>query len=77
MAGVAAPVNVVGPHCEFETRNPKFETISNAKNQKVPNKPVSDFVIGILIFGFVSVRGAAFELRISDFIFLASWRETL
>jgi hypothetical protein len=41
------------------------------KKEKVPNKPVSDFVIGIQVFGFVS----DFDIRISDFLLLASWRD--
>ena len=39
-----------------------------AKNQEISNKPVSDFVIGIYIFGFVS----DFDIRISDLVF---WRD--
>jgi len=46
------------------------------KNQKIANKPVSDFVIGIYIFGFVSVRGASFDIRISDFVSVASCGST-
>ncbi len=42
-----------------------------AKNQKVPNEPVSDFVIGIYIFGFVS----DFDIRVLDLVSLASWRD--
>jgi hypothetical protein len=30
------------PTCKFETQKPKFETISNGQNQKVPNTLVSD-----------------------------------
>ena len=45
------------------------------KNQKAPNKTVSDFVFGIYVFRFVSVRGASFDIRISDFVSLVSWRE--
>jgi len=41
------------------------------KNQKVPNKPVSDFVIGISVYGLVP----DFDIRISDFISMASWRD--
>jgi hypothetical protein len=33
--------------CKFKTRNPKFETISHGQKWEIPNKPVSDFVIGI------------------------------
>jgi len=39
------------------------------KNQKVPNKAVADFVFGIQVFKFVS----DFDIRISDFVSLASW----
>jgi hypothetical protein len=42
-----------------------------SKNQKVPNKPVSDFVVGIQVFGFVS----DFDIRVSDFVSVASWRD--
>ena len=61
-------------------RMPRINTIANSKleirnskqfqmvkNQKVPNNPVSDSVIGIYILGFVSVRGASFELWIFGF----------
>jgi len=41
------------------------------KNQQVPNKRVLDFVVGISVFGFVS----DFDIRISDFISMASWRD--
>ncbi len=36
------------------------------KAQKILNRPVSDFEFSG--FEFVSVRGAAFEIRISDFV---------
>src|SRR5258707_8106569 len=55
---------------KFETRNPKLETNSNdQKNKKTPNQliPDFDFWISDLTVSFVSVRGASFELRISDF----------
>ena len=32
---------------KLQIRNSKFETISNAQNQEVPNKPVSDLALGI------------------------------
>jgi len=38
---------------------------------KFQNKPVSDFVIGICIFEFVS----DFDIRISNFASLVSWRD--
>jgi hypothetical protein len=41
------------------------------KNQKALNKPVSDFVIGISVFEFVS----DFDIRIADFVSMASWRD--
>jgi len=61
------------PRSKFEIRNSK--QIQMIKNQKIQNTPVSDFVIWIQIFGFVSVRGASFDIRISDFVSLASWRD--
>jgi len=51
------------------------------KTCKIPNKRHSDSMFWIFRIGdlfvseFVSVRGAAFDIRISDFDSLASWRE--
>jgi hypothetical protein len=48
-----------------EARNSK--QIQMIKNQKVPNKPVSNFDVGISAFRFDWVRGASFDIRISEF----------
>jgi len=34
------------------------------KKHKIPNQAVSEFAIGFDVFGFVSVRGASFDIRI-------------
>jgi hypothetical protein len=61
-----------GAEEKIETRNPKFETISNDQNQNVPNKPVLEFVIG-----FDSSSLFRISIRISDLIgdCLAGWRD--
>jgi hypothetical protein len=41
---------------KLEIRNSK--QFQNGTNQKITNKPISDFGIGILVFGFVSDFGA-------------------
>jgi len=41
------------------------------KKHKIPNRVVSDFVIGFYIYGFVS----DFDFWISDFILAVSWRD--
>jgi len=41
------------------------------KKHKILNQVVSDFVIGFYVFGFVS----DFDIRISDFILAAFWRD--
>ncbi len=47
------------------------------EKHKISNKIVSDFVIGIYDFGFVSVRGASFDIRISDFVSRGLLRDKL
>jgi hypothetical protein len=43
------------------------------KKHKIPNKLVSDLVIGIYVFEFVS----DFDIRISDFVSLGTWWDRL
>src|SRR5947209_5906064 len=55
----------------LEIRNPNLEIRNKSKirNSKVRNKSVPVWVIGILVFGFVSdfeIRISDFEIRISD-----------
>jgi hypothetical protein len=94
--GAKTPRNE-GERKKFESRNPKFETISNDPNItnfkqtqigfEVLDFPGLGFILAPVCFGFrnldfgfslaefVSVRGAAFDIRISDFVPLASWRD--
>jgi len=67
---------------KHEIRSTKLETNSNVQiNRKFSNNFNLDSVFWIFFgFGFtwrrfVSVRGAAFDIRISDFVSLASRRE--
>jgi hypothetical protein len=68
---------------KFEARNPKFETNSNDQNMQ--NSKQAPFGFDVLDFpdwrfivsAFVSVRGVAFDIRISDFDSLACWRDKL
>jgi len=54
---------------KFETRNPKqFQIV---KHEKIPNKPVSDFVIGIYA---LSLFWSAGPLSIFGFRILIRWR---
>ncbi|HEU4340885.1 MAG TPA: hypothetical protein VFU31_04880, partial [Candidatus Binatia bacterium] len=56
------------PNDKFESQIPNSKQFQMMKNQKLLNKPVSDFVIGIC-FGF--------RYSIFDFDSLASWRDKI
>jgi hypothetical protein len=55
---------------KFETRNPKFETISNGQKSEGSKRVRFGFRNWDLSLRFVS----DFDIRISDFVSLAPWR---
>jgi hypothetical protein len=63
----------VNPSGKHEIRISKLETNSNDEKLKIPNKldSASGFAfsphMGLFACPFVSIRGAAFDIRISDF----------
>jgi len=77
-------VNPSQRYLKFKARNPKHETRNKfecSKKQKFSNNFNLDsafwifFGFGFIWLRFVSVRGTSFDIRISDFLSLASWRD--
>jgi hypothetical protein len=56
---------------KFETRNPKFETISNAQKSETSKQTRFGFRHWGLTFRLFRIS----DIRISDFVSLAAWRE--